>query len=632
MKGFLRMLAVLFVSISGIATAQTSITQESHGSCSPNIINYGGNVTFICKGVAPEALKALNEQLAKKNLQLSDAVAQANEWVQKYRRLQSELDAVKVNPILVQKARVLVAQGAFKKAEAIVNKLLAQVEKNTAGELKQLAMVNFVKAALLDIQGNDAAALPFYERAYTYDSTNLGFAVLYADHLSDLGQKAKAEVVLRSIADLQIISDDPKTQVDVFVAREQLAMLYMSREKCAQGVAMIDQLVPFLDHLEQLHDTPLKEFAPVVLFAMQAACYKTMSKFADADASIQKAESYLNSLPAEVIRQSPAAGAAFLGFAEYYRTIPGKESKAADFFEKALTRLRDNSQGLPNANKFILISALSIYADFLRVSAGEAAARPYFDEAIGLARSLYEVNPTAYADQYFEVLTAKARSYLSTSDFPAVIELFANDLEEAENRFRHPSNALLKRLSDAESLIGNAFYGLDRLEEARQQFKSAIAHQSQLVDSGSIEALDPLFILFLKQASVCERLSDLVCANDSLNHEIDIAKKLSTVGSQTTSRVPSALNHRARFLADQHKYEAANVDAMESEKTAVSLMTAGISVRKDLFTSMELQLAIAQESDHSKICAVVERSIRYSETDAERQVFIPFERQCDRTR
>ncbi|HZI58915.1 MAG TPA: hypothetical protein VFF39_19180 [Verrucomicrobiae bacterium] len=631
MKTFLRVLAVLLVPISSIATAQTSIIQESHGSCSPNIINYGGNVTVICKGVSPEALKALNEQLAKKKLQLSDALAQANEWVQKYWRLQSELDALKVNPTLVQEARVFVAQGAFKKAEVIINKLLAQVEKNTAGELKQLAMINFIKATLLDIQGNEATALPFYERAYIFDSTNVDFAVLYANHLSDLGQNAKAEIVLRSIADLQITANDTKTQLDVFVARERLAMLYMSREKCAQGVAMIDQLVPFLDH-QQLHDTPLKEFDPVILFSMQAVCYKTMNKFSDADASIQKAESYLNSLSAEVIGQSPAAGSAFLGFAEYYRTIAGKESKAAEFFEKALTRLRDNSQGLPNVNKSILISALSIYADFLRVSAGEAAARPYFDEAIGLARSLYAVNPTAYVDQYFEVLTAKARSYLSTSDFPAVIELFANDLEEAENRFPHPSDALLKRLSEAESLIGNAFYGLDRLEEARQQFKSAIAHRSQLAELGSNEALDLLFILFCKQTSVCERLSDLVCANDSLNHEIDVAKKLAAVGSQATSRVPLALNHRARFLADQHKYEAANADAMESEKIAVSLMTAGMSVRKDLFTSMELQLAIAQEVDQSKICAVVERSIRYSETDAERQVFIPFEGQCNRTR
>src|SRR5215831_21140537 len=66
--------------------------QTSSGWCSPNIANVTGTVTVNCIGVDPRALKRLNAELNRKNLQLADKIREANEWTIRYKELGARLN------------------------------------------------------------------------------------------------------------------------------------------------------------------------------------------------------------------------------------------------------------------------------------------------------------------------------------------------------------------------------------------------------------------------------------------------------------------------------------------------------------------------------------------------------------
>src|SRR5271156_3505865 len=89
-----------------------SVEQHSEGACSPPIINNQGHVSISCPGVAPEALRYLENNLTEqfsrlderlshleesdrtiRNLnELSDNLRkQADDWAQQYRELSTRL-------------------------------------------------------------------------------------------------------------------------------------------------------------------------------------------------------------------------------------------------------------------------------------------------------------------------------------------------------------------------------------------------------------------------------------------------------------------------------------------------------------------------------------------------------------
>ena len=50
-----------------------------------------GNVTVNCIGVDPRALKRLNAELDRENLQLADKIREPDEWTTKYKELEDQL-------------------------------------------------------------------------------------------------------------------------------------------------------------------------------------------------------------------------------------------------------------------------------------------------------------------------------------------------------------------------------------------------------------------------------------------------------------------------------------------------------------------------------------------------------------
>src|ERR1035438_3584662 len=109
--------------------AQPMVIQQSSGWCSPNIANVVGNVTLNCIGVDPRALKRLNAELSRKNLQLADKVREANEWTTRYKELEAQLRAADDDSGLSRQAEQYLHQGKLDKAGAILDQILGSEEK-----------------------------------------------------------------------------------------------------------------------------------------------------------------------------------------------------------------------------------------------------------------------------------------------------------------------------------------------------------------------------------------------------------------------------------------------------------------------------------------------------------------------
>src|SRR5215469_17771576 len=88
------MLGTMLISLAVVAAQQrapATIVQKTSGWCSPAIANVVGNVTVNCIGVDPRALKRLNAELDRKNLQLADRIREADEWTKRYKELEARL-------------------------------------------------------------------------------------------------------------------------------------------------------------------------------------------------------------------------------------------------------------------------------------------------------------------------------------------------------------------------------------------------------------------------------------------------------------------------------------------------------------------------------------------------------------
>ena len=88
------MLSQLPLALFLLAATQQSpvaIVQKSSGWCSPNIANVAGNVTVTCIGVDPRALKRLNAELSRKDLQLQDKIREADQWTSKVQGTEARL-------------------------------------------------------------------------------------------------------------------------------------------------------------------------------------------------------------------------------------------------------------------------------------------------------------------------------------------------------------------------------------------------------------------------------------------------------------------------------------------------------------------------------------------------------------
>jgi hypothetical protein len=617
--------------LSGALIYSQTINQECHGFCCVNVVNQGhGTVIVICEGVPPEVFADVTKELERMKIDRLEALHLADERARQYHAIQSELDVFKGSPSLVKSAKLLLSKGQLKKAEGIVDQLLAKTQALGDLAFKQLAIANFIKAGLLDLQGAEGKALEYLERAYSYDSHNAEFAIVYSTHLSDQGRDAKAEVVLHSITDEEMSRSSATTQTDIFVARESLAMLYLTQRRYEQALLVAQRLVQSLPSEGYPEETPFKELDPVLLYSLEANCFLALGQTDKATSAINDAESMLNRISSSALDKNTVTGQAFLDIAEYYRKVPGAEKKAEEYYIRALTKLQEKPTVFRSTSAYTLAVGMLSYADFLRISEGEAASRPRFDQAITLARELYQKEPQ-YAEILLRCVNSKARSYLSTAEYDKAIELIENDPVVFIRMAPLASSLLLKQLADAESLLGQAYYKKADLQSARNRYALSVQYWVRLRESGAEDSLSTLVRLYMIQAAVCQQLDDLVCAEESLNARVAEARSLAKSDPSSIDKLLGSLIQRGKFFLDRKKYGLAKDDAVECERAAVSLMAAGTPVKRTLVMALDLELAIEQASGNGAVCSIATRGLQQAETEEQRRIFLSALDKCGET-
>jgi tetratricopeptide (TPR) repeat protein len=235
-----------------------SVEQHSEGACSPPIINNQGHVSISCPGVAPEALRylenSLTEQLSRlderlshleesdrtiRNLnELSDNLRkQADDWAQRYRELSTRQAESQNDSEQAKQAHELIQQGEFAKAEEILEALATKEEDDvvraaaTQYDLGTLAMLRF----------DPPGALPHYEKAFRYQPDNLTYTITYARAAYGERHYLDAEKAINQALDAEKISGNRGPPDRRFAIAATLLMLGeahmgMSRSAAAEKV------------------------------------------------------------------------------------------------------------------------------------------------------------------------------------------------------------------------------------------------------------------------------------------------------------------------------------------------------------------------------------------------------------
>src|SRR5271166_5329173 len=168
---------------------QRALVQKSSGWCSPNITNVVGNVTVNCIGVDPRALKRLNAELSRKNLELADRIREADAWTTRYKELEAQLGKAGDDSVLSRQAEEYLHQGNLEKAGAVLDQILGSEEKRTAAN-------EYNRALVLELQFRPMDALPYLEKAYVLRPDAVEYGEEYGKVLLDQKDFAPAEPVL----------------------------------------------------------------------------------------------------------------------------------------------------------------------------------------------------------------------------------------------------------------------------------------------------------------------------------------------------------------------------------------------------------------------------------------------------
>ena len=191
--------ALISILVAAAAVPQTPVTiiQKTTGWCSPVIANVIGNVTVNCIGVDPRALKRLNDELNRKNLELADKIREADEWTNRYKELETRLSEAGDDTGLSRQAEEYLHEGELEKAGTILDQILGKEEK----QIDQTASNHYNRALVFELQFLPLLALPHSERAYRYRPEEPKYSNEYVTLLFGQNDFKRAEPVFLTTLD-----------------------------------------------------------------------------------------------------------------------------------------------------------------------------------------------------------------------------------------------------------------------------------------------------------------------------------------------------------------------------------------------------------------------------------------------
>ena len=607
-----------------MATGQSVfVHQSTTGWCSPNVANVTGNVYVTCNGVPPNVVKRLNRQLAKEHLGREEALQKANAWVTKYQELERELNAFKGSPELVKRAKSFIGRGEFQEAGKVIDQLLARTSESTEAAMKQLAIANLIKSYLLDIEGNSQASLTYIERAYQYDPHNLKYGILFANKLAGSYQYDRADMVLHSLLKDKTVTVSDENTLDLLLAKERLAILFLEQNKCNRALDLLDDSVGQIEsdarnRLSVFHglDLPL-------LNAIRGVCLAHVMEAEKAAMSIETAIASLQNVKTSSPEEGQILAVTLLMIGGYYWHDAKDLSKAEGFYLRAIQQLRPE-EAPDSTTKSDIALVFRGYANFLRLFKGETEARAYFERSITLQRELAAKSQDEYTLNLVMTMADEARSFLTTKEFPAAIAILtecAGSLN-AVYRVGSPSSPypIVENAIDVESLLGQGLLGDSNYSEALDRYRRAIDLNKRLINEGDIDRLQDLVNHYLIWTHYCGQVPEKCSEPDALKEEITALRMVARIDPSKRRDLLLALLQRATFYFNHKEYPKVRQDGEEAETIGKELLHGGIPERDLVLAALGFQLQVAKaNSDDLSICSISSRILALAADRDERE-------------
>ena len=398
----LRIVCLLGVLVWSVMAAAADVEQSTGGPCSPAI--NGSNNTVNCPGIDPRAMKWLLDELDRKNLDLKQKIAEANEWARKYNELNAQLTearrqlaATGEDTTLVQTAQDLLHEGKLDEARKIYDRLTASDEAN----VDRAAQDHFARAIIFALQFRMVDALPDYAEAYQLRPHNMQYTSEYARAAYSERQYAEAE--RGWIAALEMSRDlaahDPGAyRPDVAHTLNNLGVLYRDTGRLAEADKAYSEALTIYRELAA-HDPGA--YRPDVAQTLNnlGILYRDTGRLADADKAYSEALTIRRELAAHdpgAYRPDVADTLNNLGilYSDYSDT--GRLADADKAYSEALTIRRELAAHDPGAYRPVVAQTLNnlgiLYSDTGRLAEADKA----YSEALTIRRELAAHDPGAY--------------------------------------------------------------------------------------------------------------------------------------------------------------------------------------------------------------------------------------------
>jgi len=464
--------ALALAALASAAGAQ-SVQQTTSGWCSPTVADTKGNVQITCNGVDPAALKRLNELLDKKDQELSEKTAQAEDWARRYQELQQQLAAKGASSEDARKAQELLREGRFEQAGELLDK---QIESG-ATDVAQLAADHYARAQTYALEFKLLAALPHYEQAYRRQPDNPTYAFAYANALQNENRFTQAEPVYQAtLAGFRRLAQaDPDA----------------NRPKLAQALHNLGDLY------QEVHRLPEAEKALFEALQIQRELAEKDPKKSSTVAGT------LNDLA--------------IVFNETQRRAEAESS-----YEEAL-RICHRSAN-QNCAAIELENLGSIYLETHRTGEAEKA----YQESVDIWRGLAQRKESPkLQSRLAEALEGQGDVYAQTNRRPEAERAFQEALEIRRKLAQDDPGAYLRRVADSLGGLGQLYDKMQRYDDAERAYTAALDIRRKLAAQEPAKFSLGLVRNLNRLGQLYQRTQHPVKAEKAYREALEISRRMS---------------------------------------------------------------------------------------------------------
>jgi hypothetical protein len=493
------MLGTVLIAIAFLAAnpqTQSIVVQQSSGWCSPNISKVTGDVTVNCIGVDPGALRRLNANLKRKNLQLEERIREADEWASRYKELETRLTAAGDDSVLSKQAETYLHNGELEKAGAVLDRILANEDK----EVDRTAANHYNRGLVFELQFQPLEALPHLQRAYQYSPENVEYGVLYGNLLIQQNDFARSEVVLSAVLVTARKQSVKSTEYlpDVAQLQNALGLLYAQTQRESEAEAAFEESLRVRSELAK--KDPVKyQLAVAQTLNNLAILYRRTQRMAKAETEYRNALDIYR----EMAKWNPVES--LTGALKTLANLGGLYDEAHDMkraeavYLEAVEDYERLSKAYPAAYTPGLASALVGLGDVYAKTQQMAAAETAYTRALDLYEKLARNDPAVYLPLLADTLNGLSVVCRKLGRLESAVALSLRSVAI----FRELTNAnpatYEAKLANSLNTLGNGYFSLYQREhvhspdqECPQSCREAeSAYQESLQIRQKLAKLDP---------------------------------------------------------------------------------------------------------------------------------------------